>query len=170
MSLRNTRGFSLVELAVVLLIAGLVLAFSMPTINRTLTQQRLRDSAARVMGEMRTARQKAITNNSRAWFYAFPSTNYYYVGEQRWVGGLTNLDASFGAITWKGPYYLPNTVRIVSANFSGPNYFWYTPKGTPGTSGLPNGPTSGLMRLASTVGAPDTVAVNVDLSGSVWKQ
>ena len=60
MSLRDQKGFSLVELAVVVLISGLILAFTMPSINRSLTQARLRDSASRVAGEMRLARQKAV--------------------------------------------------------------------------------------------------------------
>ena len=46
MSLRNQRGFSLVELAVVLVLAGLVLAFSTPTLNRYLMEARLRHSAS----------------------------------------------------------------------------------------------------------------------------
>lgn len=156
MSLRNQRGFSLIELAVVVLIAGLVLAFTTPSINRYLIKARLRDAGSRVAGEMRLARQKAVTNSSHAYFAPVLATNTYLVGERRWLGGST-----FSGITWKGPFALPSTVRFSTAAWGALPFFWYTPDGRP--------TTSGFVRLVSTVGPPDTVTVNVDLSGSVWK-
>lgn len=168
MSVRNQQGFSLVELAVVVLIAGLVLAMSTPAINRYLNQARLRDSASRVAGEIRIARQKAVTNSSRAWFYTVNGTNQYWVGEQRWTGGNGSLKAmaadttiAFASTQWKGPYTLPSTVRVVQANWGGLNYFWYTPNGRPSQSGS--------MKVINIAGQPDTITINVDLSGAVWK-
>ena len=162
MSSKDQRGFSLIELAVVVTIAGLVLAFVTPSINRYLLHARFRDAAARFAGEMRLARQKAVTNNSRNWFWTYPGTNYYYLGEQRWLGG-----GSYSGLTWQGPYYLPGHVRVVNPNWGGYNYFIYYANGRPmsaiGTA------TSGSVALASTQGEIDTITVNVDLSGSVWK-
>ena len=161
MSLRNQRGFSLIELAVVLVIAGIVLAITTPSINRFLLQARLRDSVSRVSSEIRLARQKAVTNSSRVWFWAGTGTNNYWIGEQRWTGANPDSSIAFAATQWKGPYALPSTVRLVSPNFGGVNYFWYTPKGVPNASGS--------VKLISVVGVPETTTVNVDLSGSVWK-
>lgn len=156
MPLQDKRGFSLIELAIVVLIGGLVLAITTPSINRYLIHARLRDSASRFAGEMRLARQKAVSNNSRAWFWTWNGSNYYYVGEQRWLGAQL-----WGGTVWKGPYYLPSTVRVIGANWGGLNYFWYTPDGRSNASGL--------VRLTSTMGEVDTLTVNVDLSGSVWQ-
>jgi prepilin-type N-terminal cleavage/methylation domain-containing protein len=168
MSVRNQKGFSLIELAVVVLLAGLVLAISTPAINRYLLQARVRDAASRVSGEIRIARHKAVTNSSRAWFYTVNGTNQYWLGEQRWSGGDASLKAmaadtvsAFSSIQWKGPYNLPSTVRVVQANWGGLNYFWYTPNGRPSQSGS--------MKVISVAGDPDTVTINVDLSGAVWK-
>jgi prepilin-type N-terminal cleavage/methylation domain-containing protein len=161
MSLRNEKGFSLIELAIVVLVAGIVLAFTTPSINRFLVQARLRDAASRVSGEMRLARQKAVTNSSRTWFLPANNSNVYWMGEQRWTGGNVENASSFATTTWKGPYTLPSTVRIIQANWGGLTYFWYAPNGRP--------VASGSMKLVSTVGAPDTLTVNVDLSGSVWR-
>lgn len=156
MSSRDQRGFSLIELAVVVLIGGLILAITTPSINRYLTKARLRDSASRFAGEMRIARQRAVSQNARVWFWTYNNSNYYYIGDQRWLGA-----SSWATTVWKGPYYLPSTVKVVGANWAGLNYFWYTPDGRP--------MTSGSVKLVSTVGAPDTATVNVDLSGSVWQ-
>jgi prepilin-type N-terminal cleavage/methylation domain-containing protein len=163
MSLRNTRGFSLIELAVVVLIAGLILAMTMPTINRYLMGARLRDAAARVAGEMRLARQKSVTNNSLNRIWVATNFNYYYTGERRWLGGTT-----WAPVAWKGPFYLPATVKLIAPNWNGLNYFWYTTDGRP-TTDLATGPVSGSVKLVTTAGEPDTLTINVDLSGSVWQ-
>ena len=156
MSLRNSRGFSLLELVVVLLVAGIVLAITTPSINRFLLGARLRDSATMIAGEIRLARHKAVTNSSRTWFYTVNGTNTYWVGEQRWLGGST-----YAATAWKGPYSLPGSVRVVNANWAGLNYFQYMPDG--------RSSSSGSMSLVSIVGPPDTITVNVDLGGAVWR-
>jgi hypothetical protein len=114
------------------------------------------------------ARQKSVSNTSRTWFLAVTGTNTYFIGQQTWKGTSPDSSIGFNTTAWKGPFALPSTVRIVSANWGGLNYFWYTPKGQP-TNTASSTPTSGMVTLASTVGAPDTVRINVDLSGSVWK-
>jgi Tfp pilus assembly protein FimT len=154
------------------IIAGLVLAITTPAINRFLQQARLRDSAARLAGEMRLLRQKAVTNSSRTWFYTVNGTNQYSLGEQRWTGGTGTSAGSlkamaadtltaFSGTVFKGPYNLPSTVRVVQANFGGLNYFWYTPNGRPSQAGS--------LKVISIAGAPDTMTINVDLSGAVWQ-
>lgn len=156
MPLRDQKGFSLIELAVVVLIGGLILGFTMPQVNKWLVQARTRDAASRIAGEMRLARQKAVSNNSRAWFYTVNGYNYYWTGEERWQGGT-----SYAPIQWKGPIYLPSSVRLVNPNWGGLNYFYYKPDGRP--------LYSGSVRVVGVQGTPDTIAVNVDLSGTVWQ-
>ena len=163
MSLRNQKGFSLVELAVVLVISGLILAFSTPSLNRYLQQARLRDAASRIAGEMRLARQKAVTKNNKIWFWTWGNVNYYWIGEQTWQGGST-----WSGTTWKGPYYLPSTVVVKNPNFGGLNYFWYKPDGLP-WNGNPETRAPGTVTLISTAADPDTIRINVDMSGSVWQ-
>ena len=168
MSSRDQRGFSLIELAVVVTLAGLVLAFVTPSINRYLKKAKLRDAAGTFASEMRLARQKAVTNNGRFWFWTANGLNYYYTGEQRWLGGTTYASSP----TWTGPKFLPSNVRVLSPNWGGWNYFIYYPNGRPVSPA--STPTniiyvSGSVKLVSTQGDPDTATVNVDLSGSVWK-
>jgi type II secretory pathway pseudopilin PulG len=143
-------------MAVVVLIGGMILAFSTPAINRYIIEARLRDSANRVAGEMRLARQKAVSKNNKIWFWTWADVNYYWIGEQTWQGNSTWTNP-----VWRGPYYLPSTVLVKNPNFGGLNYFWYTPDGRPSSAGN--------MMLISTSAFPDTVQINVDLSGSVWQ-
>ncbi len=156
MSLRSHKGFSLIELMIVLALGGILLALSTPAIGRYLVEARLRHSASKLANEIRVARQKAVTTNSRIWFWTWADVNYYWIGEQRWQGG-----GSWGGTTWAGPYYLPTTVLVKNPTFSGLNYFWYSPDGRP--SG------AGSMSLITTSGTPDTIQINVDASGSVWQ-
>ncbi|MGH7725040.1 MAG: pilus assembly FimT family protein [Candidatus Eiseniibacteriota bacterium] len=162
MSLRHKDGFTLVELAVAVLIGGLLLALSVPTVNKFITGYNLRQGASLMQGEMRLARQRAVTNNYRVWVYYDVGINKYWTGDQK---PLPN--GAWTATTWRGPLSFPNRVRLSTANFSGFNYFFYTPAGVPTVGGTI--PVAGSAVLATTVGQPDTVRINLDLSGSTWR-
>ena len=153
-----------VQFGVVMALAGIILVISMPSINRYLHNARLRDSTSRVMGDIRLARQKAVTNNSRMWFWGTNDVSYYWIGEQKWLGGELYASTSWRMIN------LPSTVRMRNPLFNTTNYFWYAPDGQPYIGTPPfHTRASGGFRLASTMAAADTVSINVDLSGAVWK-
>jgi hypothetical protein len=97
-----------------------------------------------------------VSNNSRTLFWTANGLNYYWLGEERWQGG-----ASFAPLALKGPFYLHSSVRFVTPDFGGLNYFYYQPSGRP--------TNSGSVKLVTIQGAADTIAVNVDLSGTVWQ-
>jgi prepilin-type N-terminal cleavage/methylation domain-containing protein len=155
-SLRNRSGFSLVELAVTVLIAGLILAFSVPAFNRYMTGQNVRNSAGILAGEMQLARARAVSTNNRVWVWYSTGYTWYWIGEQPYLGNNT-----WGGVTWRGPISLPKRVKIATADFGGLNYLWYGPDGRP--------TGAGSATFVSTVATPDTAAVFVDLSGSVWR-
>ena len=58
----STRGFSLVELAVVMVIFGLVLAFSIPAYHSLSRGQQLHTATENIAGQMRLMREVAISN------------------------------------------------------------------------------------------------------------
>ena len=142
---RQDAGYTLVELAVVVLVVGIIVAFGLPGLARSITTNNLHNSSQVLIGEMNLARQKAITNSKQNWvWFATGGTTYW------------TLQSGEG---WKGPFSLPSRVTIANPNFSSLNYFWY------GADGKPN--TSGYVALVNTAGQRDTV--NLDLSGSVWR-
>ena len=158
MRLNNRSGFSLVELAVVLVICGLILAMGAPPLGRYLAQQKVRDAARQVAGEMKLARQRAVTDGWRYWMIFGTGTNNdrYWWGEQK-----QNSAGAWLPVVQHGPFLLPNGTKTVSPLFGGTWLFWYRANGTPNASGS--------VKLVSTNPAlTDTVTVNLDLTGGVW--
>ena len=58
--LRNESGFTLVELAITVLVLGILLAFSIPSLSALNQTQSLRGAAEDVAAQLRLARAKAI--------------------------------------------------------------------------------------------------------------
>ena len=56
----STRGFSLVELAIVLLVAGLLIAAGIPAVTGFRSSHMVRIASENIAGQLRLARQKAI--------------------------------------------------------------------------------------------------------------
>ena len=165
----NRRGFSLVELAVVLTISGLILAIGTPGLIRYLNSARVRDSARTLAEEMRLARQKAVTNGTRNYVYTQYGTNQ----NQYWTGVMTQQTNGVwpSSPVWRGPIDLPEKTKQIGSNFSGYVYFYYDPSGRPRQPLIGSNPpySSGSVKVVSTVpGITDTTTVSLDLSGSVW--
>jgi prepilin-type N-terminal cleavage/methylation domain-containing protein len=89
---RTARGFSLVEMAVVLLVFGMVLAFSVPAFQSISQSQRLKGAAENIAGQLRLAREKAIaTGESQEMHFTlnYPSgTDFdYHIHNAGVIGG-----------------------------------------------------------------------------------
>jgi len=169
MHLNDRRGFSLLEMAVVVTIAGLILAISAPSMIRHFNRQRVHDAAHLLADEMRLARQKAVANGTRNYFYTQYGTNQ----NQYWTGVMTQQTNGTwpSSPVWRGPIDLPEKTKQIGSDFSGYIYFYYDPQGRPRQPLVGSNPpySSGSVKVISTVpGITDTTTVSVDLSGSVW--
>ncbi len=60
MASRSQRGFSLIELMIVLVVLGLLLGFSIPSFHRLSSSYQLQSTAENIAGQLRLAREKAI--------------------------------------------------------------------------------------------------------------
>jgi prepilin-type N-terminal cleavage/methylation domain-containing protein len=75
--LRSQRGFSLIELMMVVLVFGLLLGFSIPNFHRLSNSFQRRAAAQDIAGQLRLAREKAIaTGVSQPFRFASSGTGY----------------------------------------------------------------------------------------------
>jgi type IV fimbrial biogenesis protein FimT len=65
-ALMNERGVSLLEILVVVAITGVVVAFAIPQVSRSLELQKLDTASARVSSKLSEARANAIKRNTLA--------------------------------------------------------------------------------------------------------
>jgi prepilin-type N-terminal cleavage/methylation domain-containing protein len=103
---RRDRGFSLIELLVVVGIIAVMAAVSFPAISRYIRNYRIRGAATDVAGELQTSRSKAIMSNTNAGvsFVAVDADSY------RWVQEDLPAGEQFGPLK-----ELPLGVRFVAS-------------------------------------------------------
>ncbi len=103
----SDRGFTVIELMVVLGVALIVMGVALPNMISWLPNYRLSSGARQVAGDLQLARMKAISQNTkyRLNFGVLPSTSYTFEKDD---GGFA---------TESGPFSLPKgiTVTVVSA-------------------------------------------------------
>jgi len=64
---RNNRGFTIIEVIIVVAIIGLLLAVATPAVSQYRDNARLRDVNQTIVGTMLNARQRAISLNQEVW-------------------------------------------------------------------------------------------------------
>ena len=89
----SSRGFSLVELAVTLVVFGLVLAFSIPSFQSFNTTQQLTGATQNVAAQMRLMREIAISSGTTQTMHFFYATfgGDYHIHTNGVVGATWSL-------------------------------------------------------------------------------
>ena len=141
-SLRHASGFSLIEIAVVLVILGLLFGFSVPSFRAYRQSHMLEAASQDLVGQLRLGRQKAIGMQHEQRLTSSVGTNQYTVED------LTTGQAF-------GPFAFPNGIvlehaSIVVAGAAGSTI-------TALTDGRYSG--SGEFVLRDSKGVRDTVSV-----------
>ena len=70
----SNHGFTLVELAVTILVLGLILAFSIPTFRSISNSQQLKGTVENMAAQIRMAREKAIATGQQQTFHFFENS------------------------------------------------------------------------------------------------
>jgi len=148
MTTRTERGFTLIELAITILVMGIVLGFSLPAFNRISASYQLRGAAEDVAGQLRLAREKAIATGVEQPLH-LPAT--LTNGAYRTYHIHYETPTNYISTAW----VLPNGIRFTSSSVN----TWYHMQ-TDGTC-----EESGLIILTNRQGTRDTVSVQ--LSGLV---
>lgn len=77
MKVPSHKGFTLVEIMIVLVIMGIMAAIAVPNLKTYMAQRRLNGAVRQVFGDLMAARQRAITEN-RNIGVVFSSNNHSY--------------------------------------------------------------------------------------------
>jgi prepilin-type N-terminal cleavage/methylation domain-containing protein len=102
----SSRGFSLVEMAIVVLVMGMLLTFAVPSIRSLSDSYQLRGAAENIAGQFRLAREKAIgTGTDQLIQFRSPKT-------------YKTLQGASTVATWS----LPNHISYVWATGTDSNY------------------------------------------------
>lgn len=139
---RSQRGFSLIELMIVITVLGLLLGFSIPSFHRLSTSYQLQSAADNIAGQLRLAREKAIATGVEQPFHLGGAGGNLY-----WTAPASGTGAS-----WK----LPKGITYDWCSGTEDDY-------TLQTDGRSD--RSGLIVLQDPNGGRDTVSVQ--LSGLV---
>lgn len=75
----STRGFTLVEMAVTILVLGLIFAFSIPAFRSVSASQQLKGATENIAAQLRLAREKAIATGIDQPMHFSPFDSDYHI-------------------------------------------------------------------------------------------
>jgi type IV fimbrial biogenesis protein FimT len=93
-----TKGFSLVELMVVVAVIGVLLATGLPSFNTWIQNSKIRGAAEAVLSGLQSARSEAIRRNARVTFTLLPAG-----GTLLWTVGCSTVTATCPAVIQTRP-------------------------------------------------------------------
>lgn len=136
------RGFSLVELLVVIALISIVMAFGIPAWQNYRTNTDLKTAAREIMADIANAKQRAVTENVDAYRVTFNVGGNSYA--------LTRTDGVTTG-TWNKSLSGYGNVSIASVTFGG-SAISLQKRGTA---------TNGTLVLQNTLGSTATITVNI---------
>jgi len=145
MQSKRERGFTLIELGVVVLLMGIVLGFSIPAFLNFGRTNDLKAAADNMASQIRLARERAMSTSNDQHFHF----SYLYVGYNYAV----HPNNPIGAYTY---FKLPRTVTYSPATF-GTTFFMYKDG---------RASASQIIKLVNAA-RQDTATVSVEMSGLV---
>lgn len=134
MKVRETKGFTLVEMAVVVALVGIVIAMSLPALGQPLANYRLKTAARQIAQDLREVQQMALNEETDGYRVSFSAGGRTYLIQKT----AHPLPRTVKRVE------LPPTVLIAATTFNN-NTVTFTARGTP----HPRGGTVTLQDRAS---------------------
>ncbi|MGI9953179.1 prepilin-type N-terminal cleavage/methylation domain-containing protein [Moorellaceae bacterium AZ2] len=144
------RGFTLVEISLVVALLGVVLAISLPSFRKPLAYYRLKVVASQMAQDLREIQQTALNEESDKYHVFFAAGGSHYEVRKAQEHTLPQVIKRV---------YLPPTVKIVSTTFKD-NAVTFSVKGTPY-------PTGGTVTLQDTVSGRFMYVIVASITGRV---
>ncbi len=183
MSKRRGCGYSMVELLVVILIAGIVIAFAVPQASNAIRDYRLHSDAAVIAGQLNVARMRAASQYAPHRVVVNVAAGTYWMEQ---LCGLSTSTADPNCVTTSVPAaYQPRTQYVgtndkySSCRPSGitaypgsiqgdpspcpnPLYIYFNTRGAPvDNTGSPLGNGGAVLYITNTSSMADAVTVSV---------
>ncbi len=95
------RGFTLLELTVVLLFMGLIMALVLPGLHNSYQRERDRANLRRLVVALRAARSEAATRSKRVRLFLDVKTGQYRLEGSTQRGQLTGMQLSGATLVWQ---------------------------------------------------------------------
>jgi|WetSurMetagenome_2_1015567.scaffolds.fasta_scaffold931889_2 prepilin-type N-terminal cleavage/methylation domain-containing protein len=141
------RGFSLVELAIVLVVMGLLFGFSIPSFQRLSSTYQLRGATENIAGQLRLAREKAIATGVDQPIH-IPSSTVYHI---HYASGVSTA------------WTLPNGITFTNPTIG--DWYYMAPDGRFYQDAAHTATGSNIIVVGNARGELDTVSVQ--LSGLI---
>ncbi len=128
---RQSAGFSLFELMVVVTVIGILAAFAAPAIRETLVNARLRSETQLLLGTLQWSRAEAVRRNTCVGIIFDPAAASYTAFADDGADGGTQCDRiQQGGEVWLRTIELNPDVNLVGTNFPGGASLCFNANGT----------------------------------------
>ena len=118
-SVRNDRGFSIIEMVATLAVIGTLVAVGLPVMKDLTESVKLNEAARMVERELQTARLQAVSVN-RVLRVRFNCPAMGYIRTVEVTGAATIDDATDRCLPSRYPFPAPDTDLMTRPNFDGP--------------------------------------------------
>ncbi len=120
-------GFSLVEIMVALVVAGIMLSFTLPEVARSARLHKLRTAATLFQTTLAKARSEAITKGVTVRVDYWAEGGFYIIREDQDGDGYFD--------TYTGWGWIPRGIQVSGLDFGGNTWVSFGPNGVPSSSG-----------------------------------